>query len=49
MRRQPVSFCLCLPHADNLGAYTASRPETAVSSHLFTTVDFRFASSETYA
>jgi hypothetical protein len=26
----PVSFYLCLEHVDNLGAYTASRPETGL-------------------
>jgi hypothetical protein len=26
----PVSFYLCFEHVDNLGAYTASRPETGL-------------------
>ena len=28
-------YLLCLEKVDNLGAYTASRPETVFSSHLF--------------
>jgi hypothetical protein len=28
--RRPVFFYLCLEHVDNLGAYTASRPETGL-------------------
>jgi hypothetical protein len=34
-------FYLCLEHVDNLGAYTASRPETGLSSHLISSMDVK--------